>query len=273
MPFVEEYLLLKHLNGNNGDWVCLDSFIVQEDMLIERNCFAFVRGLIIKESDYADMIKLLNVQNMGGRWLPEKRENYYTYAGELYYCDEATNDNEVTLRFEIEKKKVKIKKGEAGYYPEVFWENDGLTTDFPNEIEREVSEIKEIEALLPVMEYNWEDYHSPTNNAGHTTVVGKEIANYLSLINQPQTFDLFDNNGNIATINFEYHEDYNNSHNFVYIRKDLLDKYLTETQSKFVWIIWGERDIRFKTEERRQEYFKVNPFKEYQVFQKVREYL
>ncbi|MFY9591693.1 MAG: hypothetical protein WAP54_06895 [Bacteroidales bacterium] len=31
--------------------------------------------------------------------------------------------------------------------------------------------------------------------------------------------------------------------------------------------------IRFQSEERRQEYFNANPFKEYQVFQKVIEYI
>ncbi len=276
MPFIEEYLTVKDLKGNNGDWICLDSYIGQEDLSIERNRFTFIRGLIVKKSDYTSVINLLNVQNMGGRWLPEKRENYYTYASELYCFDEATYDNQTTLEFEITKKKIKIKRGESGYYPSVFFdlEGDNISTreEFPEEIEKEVSEIREFDALMPVMEYNWESYHSSTNSAGHITVVAKEIAKHLKLVSQPQTFDLLDNNGNLASVNFEYHNDYNNSHSFIYIRKDLLDKYLEETNSKFIWIIWGERDVRFKTEERRQEYFKANPFKEYQIFQKVVEY-
>ncbi|MBS1759266.1 MAG: hypothetical protein JST23_04000 [Bacteroidetes bacterium] len=272
MPFVDEYLTIKDLNGNNGDWICLDSFIVQEDMLIERNCFAFVRGFIISNDDYEEAIKLFETKNLKWGRLPEKRHNHYTFAGELYYCQEATYDNQDALEFEIEKKKVKIKKGEAGYFPAVFWDNDSIKTDFPEEIEQEVSSFKEFETLMPVMEYNWEGYHSSTNNAGQTTVIGKEIANHLNLINQPQTFDLLDDKGNIASKNIEFHTDYNNNHSFVYIRKDLFDKYLTETNSKFIWIIWGERDVRFKTEERRQEYFKDNPFKQHQVFQKALEY-
>lgn len=276
MPFIKEYLTVNNLKGNNGEWICLDSYIGQEDMSVERNRFTFIRGLIVNESDYDNVIKLLNIQSMGGRWLPEKRENYYTYAGELYIFNDATYDNQTTLEFETAKKKIKIKKGEPGYYPSVFFdlEDNKISTreEFPEEIEKEVSEIKEFDALMPVMEYNWESYHSSTNNAGHITIPDKEIANHLKLISQPQTFDLLDSDGNIASLNLKYHSDYNNSHSFVYIRQDLLDKYLKETNSKYIWIIWGERDVRFKTEERRQEYFKDNPFKQHQVFQKVIEY-
>lgn len=271
-PFTEEYLNVKDLKENAGDWVCLDALISQEDISAERHCFVFIRGLIVKEADFAEVMTNLKKQSMGGRWLPEKIENYYTFAGELYYNSEATYDNERTLRFEINRKKVKIKKGDDRYYPKLLWSDENFKTEFPDEIEIEDSEIKEFDALLPVMEYNWERHHSVVNDAGSTVVVGKEIANHLELVNQPQTFDLLDSDRKLASINIEVHNDYNNNHSFIYIRKDLLDKYLSETNSKFVWVIWGERDVRFKTNERREEYFKDHPFKDYQVFQNVIEY-
>ncbi|MBR8730302.1 hypothetical protein IX332_001644 [Porphyromonas levii] len=180
------------------------------------------------------------------------------------------------MEFQTGKKKIKIKKGEPGYYQSIFFdlEDNKFRTreEFPEEIEQEIPEIKEFSTLIPVMEYNWEDYHSSTNNAGPITIPAKEIVNHLNLVNQPQTFDLLDSDGNIASLNLKYHRDYNNSHSFVYLRKDLLDKYLVQTNSKYIWIIWGEREVRFKTEERRKEFFKENPFEDYQVFQKVIEY-
>lgn len=272
MPFVEEYLTVKNLKGNNGDWICLDSYIGQEDKSLGRNRFTFIRGLIVKENDYDEVVKLLRSQNMGGRWLPEKKENYYTYAGELYVFDDATYDNHAILEFQTNKRK----KGEPRYDPTVFLDledNKSRTSEeLPEAIEQEICEIKKFKTLMPVMEYNWEDYHSSTNNVGHITILAKEIVNQLNLVNQPQTFDLLDIDGNIASLNLKYHRDYNNSHSFVYIRKDLLDKYLIETQSKYIWIIWGEREVRFETVERQEDFFKANPLKEYQSFQKVVEY-
>lgn len=276
MPFIENYLSMKDIAGNDGEWICLDAYASQEDVPAERHRFTFIRSFLIKEEEYLEVIDLLKKQNLGGRWLPEKHENYYSYAGELYYCNESTSSNYTTFEFITAKKKIKIKKGEPGYYPSVFWDTEGdeigLRKEFPDEIEREVSEIKEFEVLMPVMEYNWEGYHSHLNDAGHSTIVAKEVANHLKLVNQAQTFDLFESNGDKASFNIYYHDDYNNNHSLVYLRKDLLDKYLSENKLKFVWAIWGEREVTFKTNERRHEFFTAHPFKEHQVFQKVIEY-
>ncbi|NQY06706.1 MAG: hypothetical protein HRT68_11105, partial [Flavobacteriaceae bacterium] len=276
MPFIENYLSIENITEDKGEWICLDGYIGQDDVPAERHRFTFIRSLLIKEEDYNDVFSLLKKQNMGGRWLPEKHENYYTYAGELFYCPDSTYDNFTTLEFITAKKKVKIKKGEPGYFPTVLWDDDSdgisLKEEFPDEIEREVSETKEFEVLLPVMEYNWEGYHSHLNDAGNSTVVAKEIANHLKLIDQPQTFDLFETNGDKASFNINYYNNYNNSHKLVYLRKDLLNKFLIEKKLKFIWIVWGERDVRFKTDKRRQDFFTAHPFKEHQVFQKVIEY-
>ena len=276
MPFIEAYLSMKDVAGNNGEWICLDAYASQEDVAAERHRFTFIRSFLIKEEEYNEVIDFLKKQNLGGRWISEKHENYYSYAGELYYCEDSTSANDTTLEFITDKKKIKIKKGDPGYFPSVFWDTEGdevgVRKEFPDEIEREVSETKEFEVLMPVMEYNWEGYHSHLNDAGHSTVVAKEVANHLKLINQPQTFDLFESNGNKASINIYYHDDYNNNHSLVYLRKDLLNKFLSEKKLKFVWAIWGEREVRFKTNERRHEFFTAHPFKEHQVFQKVIEY-
>jgi len=276
MPLIENYLSMNNVKDNNGEWICLDAYISQEDVPAERHRFTFIRSLLIKEEEYDEAIVLLRKQNLGGRWISEKRENYYSYAGELYYCEDSTYANDTTLEFITAKKKIKIKRDDPDYFPSVFFDMEGdkigLRKEFPDEIEREVSETKEFEVLMPVMEYNWESYHSHLNDAGHSTVVAKEIANNLKLLNQPQTFDLFESTGNKASININYHDDYNNNHSLVYLRKDLLNKFLSEKKLRFVWAIWGERDVRFKTDERRQAFFTTHPFKEHQVFQKIIEY-
>jgi len=247
MPPIEDYLSMQDINGNIGDWICLDALIAQEDLSSERSQFTFIRSLLIKEGDYDEAIDLLKKQNLGRRWIPEKHENYYTYAGELYYCLDSTYGNNTILEFKKGKKKIK---------PE-----DGNEVDIP--------ERKEFEVLMPVMEYNWEDYHSHLNKAGHTTVVAKEVVNHLSLINQSQTFDLFESNGNKASFNIYYFKDYNNSNKLLYFRKDLLNKFLAEKKLKFVWLIWGHREVTFKTREREKKFETAHPLKKHQVFQKI----
>ena len=180
------------------------------------------------------------------------------------------------LEFEVAKRKKKVKQGDPGYYPRIFFDRSDegfqIGQEFPEEIEIEVSEMERFETLIPVMEYNWESHHSTVNQAGHVTVVAKELVKYLELIDQPQTFDLLCKDGGTASINIHYYDEYNNNHSLVYLRKDLLDKYLKKNKMKFVWAVWGERQVSFKTDERRNEFFKAHPFKDYQVFQRIFEY-
>ncbi len=277
MPSLEAYLEVKNLKDKKGDWICLDSFIVQEDLEAERNSFVFVRALIVSEKDFEEIIKLLKVQNAGEQWLPEVRQNNDTFAGEMYYCDEATGDNSVELRFTLGKKIVKIKRGEPGYQAPftVRMEKDEIIfveDDSVDEIEKEISEDKKFKVLLPVMEYSCESYRSTTNNVEHIRVVGKEIANKMKLKNQAQTFDLIDSKGELASQNIRYYEDYNNNHSFVYIRKDLLQRYLKVTKTKLVWVIWGEREIPFETFQERHDFMKKYEIEERQLFQEIVEF-
>jgi hypothetical protein len=278
IPNLNKILVVKNLKGNTENWICLDAYISQEDKDSERSICIFIQAFMINEVDYKNIINLLKPRNFDDINLPQKRINYYTFAGELYYCNEATEDNIDVFSIITSKKKVKIKKGKPGYYPSVLFDftNNGikLIEELPEDIEKEVPQTKNYNVLMPVMEYYWENFHSSTNNAGQTTVVGKEIANHLRLVNQPQSFDLIDSKGNIASKNiiFDSESNYNNNHNFVYIRKDLIDKYLSDTKSKLFWVVWGERLIKFKTEERREEFFKANNSEQFKIFHKVIEY-
>lgn len=274
-PEIDRYLKVSNLKGNLGEWVCLDGYINQEDVDSARSRFTFIRTLLIKEDDYAEAIKLLKKQSLENRWLPEKLENHYTFAGELYFCPEATHDNFAELEFILGSRTITIKKGDDNYEPiKKFEFVDGginIITEEPDEIEKTVTDVKTFQIQLPVMEYNWEGYHSELNDSGSATVVSKEIANHLNLVNQPQTFDLFENSGRKASVNLEFQGRENRQH-FVYLRGELLDKYLNDNKLKLVHAIWGEREIIFKSRKEQDEFYGKNSAREFKVFQKIIEY-
>lgn len=276
MPDIERYLSIKENAADNRDWICVDAFLSQEDLDAERRGFSFVRALIIKEDDYVEAIELLKNQDIGGRWLPEKHDNYYTFAGELYCFANSTADNWTEIEFVTGTKKIKVRKGEPGYLERVlrfsFDQDDSTSDELPEEVEMDFYEKKTFEVLMPVMGFSWETYHSHVNDAGYTNVLSKEVANYLELVSSPQTFELFEPNGSKASINKYYYLDYNNNHSFVYLRKDLLDKFLSENKLRFVWAIWGERDVAFRTDKGRHEFFGSHSFNKPQGFQKIVEY-
>jgi hypothetical protein len=72
-PRFEEYLEINEINGNPGPWVCLDSFIVQEEISTERNSYLAIRGMVIEDSQYDEVIKLLKGQNFSQIQIPDKK--------------------------------------------------------------------------------------------------------------------------------------------------------------------------------------------------------
>ncbi|WP_338813285.1 hypothetical protein V9L05_18245 [Bernardetia sp. Wsw4-3y2] len=267
---IEKSLQFKDVNNN--EWVCLDGHISQRDNSSEREIFSFTRSFLVKNKDYNEFVDKLSKQYLGGRWLPEVIENYYTYAGEMYLFGNVVS-NSTTLSFTIKTSEKIIKRGEEGYYPKPSFNLEGDTlqihNEYPEEMRIEFDETVDFEVLMPVMQYNWENHHSILNKAGHTNLVSKELAEHLELVGQAQSFDLLDKAGVLASKNIHY-SDKKDTHNFTYIRKDLIDKFTKKHKMKLVQVIWGERNVRFQTDEAREEFFEENSFeRNYQVFQKV----
>ena len=271
-PDIKEYLEI-NLPKDDKIWVCLDGLIVQERKKINREVFVYIRGLLVKNDKYIEFKKqLIKKNDLGGRFLPDPRSNYHTFSGELYNVNNSTNDNTCIISFETERKKVKVKKGEPGYYARPVFTKDKIKFSYPKYIEIDSVSYEEYEVLLPVMDYSWESNHSELNQAGHETVISRELANSLNLISKPQTFNLFDIDGNLASQNLFYNKDYNNNHRFTYLRKDLLEKFLLENDYKLIWGIWGERNVRFKDIDYSRKFHNDNKVSDLQIFSDVIEY-
>jgi hypothetical protein len=272
-PILDSYLLKEDTSDCN--WICLDGFLSQKDIDAERDTFIFLRGFLVQNNEKDKILSRLRKQSMRGRWLPEKKENHYTYFGELYSCEESTWDNDEKLTFKENIRKVKVKKGEEGYFPNFTRSFDdgsvSMTPNYPDEIEIEQYDTVEFTVLLPVMEYSWESYHSSLNQAGSLTVLSKEIVNELGLIAPPQSMVLTDQSGNPASLHSNARSD-TRTESLTFIRSDLLDKFLKSKDMSLILIAWGHRELAFQSEERKETYYAEFPDKEPQVFQQVWDY-
>lgn len=274
-PDIEQYL--QPMLAENNQFICVDGYIMQNDEQVHRERFSFIRSFLVSEEQYPSLLPLIKNQRLGGRWLPEKHENTDAFAGEYYLFDEATYSNKTTLEFIITSTKKTVKRGEEGYYPDFKMKKskDGsfsFGNSYPKSKTITVDDKKEFEVLMPVMNYHGPSDNKEINKASSTTILAKEIAMGLGLIEKAQSFDLFDANEALACKNIAYYENSNNMHNMVYLREDLLDNYLKKNKLKFFWAVWGEREpsIAYRSAMRISD--DEDKIQDYFVFQKIIEY-
>jgi hypothetical protein len=101
---------------------------------------------------------------------------------------------------------------------------------------------------LPVMEYSMEAYHSSTHRSGHTTILSAEIARHLQLDQLPKNYELVDFNNQKAVINVDYYEQDPNSLRLIFLRKELLNKYLSILTQIDMDNTGGERERKISSD-------------------------
>lgn len=101
-----------------------------------------------------------------------------------------------------------------------------------------------IKVEVPIHRYAWESYHSTESQSGGADYVAPSICDHLSLRNRGDSMDLYDASGNPASLFRLFGEQEYQKSDLIYLRRDLLEKYLTDTNKEIVWIIWGEREPR-----------------------------
>lgn len=211
----ENYLIFDKIKDESGSWILMNGFYSAEEDF--QSVYTFFRGFFINKDDENEIRKLSeNIDYLDNDQLPELNSFYYMYSGEIPWSDD----------FEKEDEKLFLK-------------------DYEENNDEECS-YKEFWILTPVNRDCWEDYHSSVNDGLSTYVLSKELSDYFDLVNQPQTFDLFDKNNQKAFISLENTnktENFEVQQNFAFLRKDLFEDYLSNKNLTFVWIMIAAKKI------------------------------
>lgn len=222
VPSYHHFLEREYIGGNRGGpWVLLDGFILQKGTY-NREVFTFISGEFIKPSDLQLLTEQVEQSEyLGNYQVPRARESYYIFAGEIpwshYYL----------LTGRQARKKAKR------YLDKAFDLSRGKDIAVPVEV--------------PVHRWVWESYHSSLNQVSGITYLAPALCQAFDLVNHNGSFDLYDSNGRPATLYREFAagENFDRSH-LLYMRADLLKKYLATTDQSLVWILWGERTLHWK---------------------------
>ncbi|MFA5793439.1 MAG: hypothetical protein WC980_00005 [Candidatus Brocadiia bacterium] len=271
MPNMANYLITRNLTGLKSQWVLLQGDIAQENYTTCRGILVSINGFFIRNIDLKTFNKNKSKLTKANSSSPETESDYYTFAGEIPWCE--------TFPFAREKSKIQIPVGTklvrySDVNTKIVYKANGieLTNEQLQEflkITRENNESRqngslnklaliksnspktrtetiyiEIPVELPVRKFCWESYHSMVNPGQNICIPSKELAQELALHITPQSFDMLDKRSEKASVTMQWGDLSHNGHRLIYLRKDLLDSYLKIKNYSLFWVIDGERRYR-----------------------------
>jgi hypothetical protein len=256
-------LVVPEINGHQGDWVLVEGFVrgVNEDH--GRELFAFLRGAFVARRDVRRLrAKFLGVDYPGNSQIPEGATEHYLFAGEAgrrnNYARHLLQRNG-RYRRQVQEafdRYVTIKTRQKTPRPAVnvsFVSPSGERTgesfvELLGPAPR-TRHIPGIRLELPSIHFGWESYHSAHNDFSGFDVPAPSLIQRLGLASKNRGIDFYDAAGRPGTLYREAGDGWKgNRHSLLYVRADLLRRYLTETRQVLVWCNWGERDWLKKME-------------------------
>ncbi len=207
---LQDYITVNQILEEEGPWILLQGTFRQENADNTRNMYAFFQGVLAKTDEVESIIDFIEEHEQIDSWRISPPEDYYTFAGEIPWCDT---------------------------YPSNSWVDLSISWDDDETYDALIPKI-----LPPVRVNNWEDYHSTIVPGRNVATPSRQIAEYLDLCGVPQSYDLFEKeSGKRASHSIEFGQGWGNAQRFTYIRKDLLDRYLKEMNEELIWIIYGDK--------------------------------
>ena len=259
-------LMVPEINAHQGEWVLVEGYIRGADESRDRELFAFLRGVFIARRDVRSFkAKFLAEEYPGNRTIPEGATEYYLYAGEAgrrqYYARDLYQRNGRYRRQIVEafdryvlvdsKEKTPPAAVTKRSTPDEGKENGNPSFELLGPIQK-TRHVPGIRLEIPYIHFGWESYHSSHNDFSGFDLPAPSLLQRLRLTSKNREIDFYDSKGNPATLYREAGDGGNGDrYSLLYVRADLLRRYLSDTRQVLVWCNWGERDWLKKMEGRK----------------------
>ena len=255
-------LVVPEINGHRGEWVLVEGFVQGVDSSHDRELFAFLRGVFVANKNVDTLrSKFVAIDYPGNRKIPEGDDEHYLFGGEPSHRQNFAqhllkrNDQYRRQTAEaFEEYERDYSAGEKGSITIKIASVSGAATgdEEASIIEFDVPTTRHIPGVrleLPSIQFGWESYHSAQNTFTGFHIPAPSLIQRLGLSCRNREIDFFDTSGCPATLYRQAGEDYfGDRHKLLYVRADLLRRYLKETRQVLVWCNWGERDWLKKME-------------------------
>ncbi len=155
------------------------------------------------------------------------------------------------LQAAVEAANARLPDGERLTIKELFWEiptEAEIESGYKNITVRKIIPGIKVETIS--WRHSWESYHAKVNDFSGFIFPSPKICELLSLVAYHRSIELIDKFSRQATVYRESANRESPKFELLYLRKDLLDKYLHSVNRKLIWVVWGEREFHYEVLER-----------------------
>jgi hypothetical protein len=216
-----KYLRVKGLNQDESNWIALDGFFIQNAIAGDRELNYCIRSFIVSSPQGVDLdclSKYIDIDDLF-HFTPGV---VYTLSGEIPWSPQYLHNEPVIIH--------------SNNQYDLFGEN--AAKKGPK------NKYNDMKLIRSVCEFEWESYHSVTNQA-KGTIPCKQICSGLDLVIIPQTLNMGTREGEVVTQNLSYSESsWRNTQDFLFVREDYLKQFLEAGKIQMVWILSCKKNAK-----------------------------
>ncbi len=250
-PDISSCIQLSKIDRIDGPWVLVHGTIGEKNAKLSRRITTFIDGILIDQDDKHKLKEFLkNTKFPGNDNIPSLPEVGDIFAGELGWRENYKRDDPLFIKIQRGEKRVKLTRREKQFYSIRFViknaakDDLGIVKDnqkppeYKTELIYEEIQIEQLARWLSSKDYSLigrDDYGIGLY------VPSKKFIRYFRLCSDVSSFNLIDTKSGSASISFVRGDQYGTHENLLYLRKDLLDKFIKKSGKKLFLIAWGER--------------------------------
>ncbi len=250
-------LVVPEINGHKGEWVLVEGYVCGANERHDRELFAFLRGAFIARKDVHSLrAKFLGEKYPGNDKIPEGATEHYLFAGEAgrrqnyarHLCQrngQYRRQVEEALYRHVQvypKEKTPPATVSKRSAPGEGSEADKTLPELLGPIQK-WRHVPGIRLEIPYIHFGWESHHSLHNDFSGFDLPAPSLIQRLRLASKNREIDFYDSKGKPGTLYREAGDPWKGDrHSLLYVRADLLRRYLKDTRQVLIWCNWGERD-------------------------------